>query len=208
MSGGRDKKRIAVFASGNGSNLQALIDACRAGTIKGDIVAVVSNKKYAYALSRAREAGIETFVFDPADYKSKTLWCSKMTQALQDRRVDLVCLAGFMLKLDPSILRAFPNKILNIHPALLPKYGGKGMYGAKVHEAVLAAGETESGCTIHMVDELYDHGPIIAQAKVPVEPGESPQSLAQKIHAKEHELYVNVVRDICDGKIELKKGNV
>jgi len=199
-----DKKRIAVLASGNGTNLQALMDACREGRIFGEVVAVVSNKKYAYALTRAREAGIETLVFDPSDYKSRTLWCSKIASALKERNVDLVCLAGFMVKLEASMMRAFPRRILNIHPALLPKYGGKGMFGKHVHEAVIAAGEKESGCTVHLVDELFDHGPILAQAKVPVEPSDTPDTLAARIHPQEHQLYVSVVADFCSGKLNLE----
>jgi phosphoribosylglycinamide formyltransferase-1 len=108
-----------------------------------------------------------------------------------------------MMKLEPCMIRAFPNRIINIHPALLPKYGGKGMYGRHVHAAVVAAQEKESGCTIHLVDEIYDHGAIIAQAKVPVNADDTPETLAEKIHKEEHALYVSVVKDICSGKIDL-----
>lgn len=195
--------RLAVFASGNGTNLQALIDAIRAGELNAEIAAVVSNKKYAGALSRAREAKIETLFFEPEDFSSRTLWCSKIAKALNERNIDLVCLAGFMMKLEPCMIRAFPSRIINIHPALLPKYGGKGMYGHHVHEAVIAAGEKESGCTIHLVDEIYDHGAVISQAKVVVAPNDTPDTLAEKIHAQEHRLYVSVVKDICSGKINL-----
>lgn len=195
--------RIAVFASGSGSNLQALIDHCQSGEINGEIVAVVSNKKYSFALTRAKNANIETLVFEPEPCLSRTVWCLKIVRALQERQVDLVCLAGFMLKLEPCMIRAFPNRILNIHPALLPKYGGKGMFGMHVHKAVLDDKEPESGCTVHLVDEIFDHGPILAQIKVKVEPGDSPETLAEKIHPKEHELYVSVVKDICSGKLNL-----
>lgn len=195
--------RIAVFASGNGTNLQALIDACKTGNISAEIATVVSNKKYSYALTRARESKIETLVFEPEDYKSRTLWCAKMAKALNEKNLDLICLAGFMMKLEPCMIRSFPNRIINIHPALLPKFGGKGMYGRRVHEAVIAAGEKESGCTIHVVDEIYDHGAIVAQAKVPVSAEETPETLAEKIHPQEHKLYVSVVKDICSGKINL-----
>jgi formyltetrahydrofolate-dependent phosphoribosylglycinamide formyltransferase len=195
--------RIAVFASGSGTNLQALIDAVKAGDINGEIVVVVTNTKNAYALDRAKEAKIETMVYDPKDYTTRTLWCAKIANALKRKDVNLVCLAGFMLKLEPCMVRAFQNRIINIHPALLPKFGGKGMYGHHVHEAVLTADEKESGCTIHLVDEQFDHGPIIAQSKVEVAEGDTPDSLAQKIHKKEHELYVSVVKDICSGTLNL-----
>ena len=205
MSDAPRRWRLAVLASGNGTNLQALIDACRDGRINGEVAVVVSNKKYAYALTRAREANIETLLFEADKFPSRTILCSKIAKALKDRQIDLVCLAGYMMKVEPCMIRAFPNRIVNIHPALLPKYGGKGMYGRHVHEAVIAAVEKESGCTVHMVDEIYDHGGILAQAKVSVDSSDTPETLAEKIHAKEHDLYVSVVRDICAGKIDLDK---
>lgn len=197
-------KRIAVFASGNGTNFQALIDACASGEINGEIVALVTNKRHAYSVTRARNAKIDVLLFEPEKFGSKTLMCSKMAKALNEKNVDLVILAGYMLKLEPCMVRSFPNRIVNIHPALLPKYGGKGMYGHYVHEAVIAAQEKESGCTVHVVDEIYDHGKILAQSKVPVEPSDTPDSLAQKIHAKEHELYVSVIKKICSDEIKLE----
>jgi phosphoribosylglycinamide formyltransferase-1 len=203
MSKDNKKLRLAVFASGNGTNLQALIDACKAGTINAEVAVVVSNSKYAFALTRARNEKIETLVFDPADYKTRTLWCAKMAKSLNDLDIDLVCLAGFMMKLEPCMIRSFPGRIINIHPSLLPKFGGKGMYGRHVHEAVIAAQEKESGCTVHVVDEIYDHGPVLAQSKVTVAPDDTPETLAQKIHEKEHALYVQVVKDIGAGKITL-----
>lgn len=203
MPEAKPKTRIAVLASGNGSNFQALIDACKAGDINGEIVILVSNKRHAYAITRAREAGIEVLVMEPEKFKSRTLHCATIAKALNERNIDLVLLAGYMLKLEPCMTRAFPNHILNIHPALLPKYGGKGMYGRHVHEAVIKAQEKESGCTVHIVDDIFDNGPILAQAKVSVEPSDTPETLAEKIHPIEHKLYVSVVRDVCSGKIKL-----
>src|SRR5262245_45907121 len=123
------KKRIAVLASGNGTNFQALLDACKSGEIDGEIVALVTNKRHAFAITRAREAGVDVLVLEPEKFKSRTLHCAKIAKALNEKNVELVCLAGYLLKLEPCMVRAFPNRILNIHPALLPKYGGKGMYG-------------------------------------------------------------------------------
>jgi phosphoribosylglycinamide formyltransferase 1 len=197
------KTRIAVLASGNGTNFQALIDACKSGEIDGEIVALATNSRHAYAITRARQAGIDVLVFEPEKFKSRTLFCAKMAKALGEKDIDLVCLAGYMMKLEPCMVRAFPNRIINIHPALLPKFGGKGMYGRFVHEAVIKNQETESGCTVHLVNEIYDEGPIIAQAKVAVDPADTPESLAGKIHPVEHRLYVQVVRDICAGRIDL-----
>jgi phosphoribosylglycinamide formyltransferase-1 len=128
---------------------------------------------------------------------------SEMSTALRDRGVDLVCLAGYLAKLEPAMVRAFPNRILNIHPALLPKFGGKGMYGRHVHQAVIDANEKESGCTVHLVNEVYDEGPVIARAKVPVSADDTPETLAEKIHLEEHKLYVSVVKDVCSGKLNL-----
>ncbi len=197
------KKRIAVLASGNGTNFQALYDACKRGDINGEVVVLISTQKYAFALARAREMSVETLIFEPAKYKTRTQMYSKMSIALTEREIDLVCLAGYMMKIEPSMTRAFPNRILNIHPALLPKFGGKGMYGRRVHAAVLEAQEKESGCTVHVVNDVYDDGPIVAQARVRVSSDDTPESLAAKIHTEEHALYVSVVRDVCSGKINL-----
>src|SRR5687767_8657895 len=139
------KKRIAVLASGNGTNLQALLDACRSGAINGEVAVVVSNQKYAHALTRAREANIETLVFEPQKFQSRTVMCSRMAKALKEKNIDLICLAGYMLRIEPCLIRSFPHRIVNIHPALLPKFGGKRMYGRHVHEAVLKSEEKESG---------------------------------------------------------------
>lgn len=208
MSVSSDKKRIAVLASGGGSNFQALADACANGTINGEIVVLISNKRHAYAVSRARTMKIETLVFDPAQFNSRTVHCAKMVKALNERNVDLVCLAGYLLKLEACMIRAFPNRILNIHPSLLPKFGGKGMYGHHVHAAVLAANEKESGCSVHLVNEVFDEGPLLAQTKVPVKQGDTPEMLAERILPHEHELYISVVRDICSGKLDLDKTNL
>jgi len=199
-----EKRRIAVLASGNGTNLQELIDHCKSGDIHGEVAVVVSNQRYALALSRAREAGIETLVFEAEKFPTRTALCQKMAAALTERQIELICLAGYMARIEACMIRAFPYKIINIHPALLPKYGGKGMYGRHVHAAVIAAQDKESGCTIHMVDEIYDHGPIIAQEKVPVQASDTPETLAERIHKVEHRLYPAVVRDICAGKINLE----
>lgn len=177
------KKRIAVFASGNGSNFQALIEAVQAGEINGEIVALVTSKRHAYAATRARNAKIEVLLFEPENLDHEHS-CAKTAKALNDRNVDLVCLAGYMMKLEPCMVRSFPNRIINIHPALLPKYGGQGMYGRKVHEAVIASKEKESGCTVHVVDEIYDHGAILAQSKVTVDPTDTQKLWPKKFIPK------------------------
>jgi len=199
------KTKIAVMASGNGTNLQALIDHCKTGDIPAEIAFVVSNKKYANALELAKKENIRSAVFEPEKFSTRTLMCSKMAKTFKENNIDLVCLAGYMLRIEPCLVRSFSHRILNIHPALLPKFGGKGMYGRRVHEAVIRSGEKESGCTVHLVDEIYDHGAVVAQAKVKVDSNDTADSLAQKIHAKEHQLYPAVVKKVCEGTINLDK---
>lgn len=187
--------RIAVLVSGQGTTLQAITDAIKRGELPGvEIRVVISNRSEAYALERAKQAGIETLVISPKDFPMRSLWCSAMAKELKKRRVDLVCLAGFLQKLEPCMVRSFPNKIINTHPALLPKFGGPGMWGRHVHEAVIAAGEAESGCTVHRVDEEYDHGATLAQVRVPVLPDDTPETLAQRVQEQERKLYPQVIK--------------
>ncbi|MBI2119462.1 MAG: phosphoribosylglycinamide formyltransferase [Elusimicrobia bacterium] len=188
------KVKIAVLASGNGSNLQAIIDATYSEVLKlAEVTLVIANKKEAFALERAKRARIEALFLDPLSFSTRFAYFEKMTEELENRKVDLVCLAGFLLKLEGPILKKFSKRILNIHPALLPKFGGKGMYGHHVHEAVLKAGEKESGCSVHVVDEDFDHGPILLQRKVLVLPEDTPQTLADRILKEEHLLYPEAI---------------
>ncbi len=195
--------RVGVLVSGTGSNLQALIDACRGGGLAAKIAVVISNVPHAPALERARGAGIPAVVVDHHDFPSVTAFEAKLRETLTAYRIDLVCLAGFLRILSPGFVAAFPGRIVNIHPALLPAFGGKGMYGEKVHRAVLASGARQSGCTVHFVTEIPDGGPIIAQAIVPVEDGDTPATLAARIAREEHRLYPEVVRLFALGRIRL-----
>ena len=198
--------RIAVLVSGNGTTLQAIIDATKNGELPGvEIALVLSNKPDIMALERAKKAGIETMVMPPKDFPMRSLWCSAMAKEVKKRRVDLVCLAGFLQKLEPCFVRSFPGRIINTHPALLPKFGGAGMYGLHVHEAVLEAGEKESGCTIHLVDEEYDHGRTLAQIKVPVKSADTPETLAERVQMEERKLYPRIIKMIQEGKLKLEK---
>jgi phosphoribosylglycinamide formyltransferase-1 len=183
------KLRIAAFASHGGSNLQSLIDGCASGQIAAEIVLVISNNRKAYALERARNHQIETLVISEAEFDSETAFARELLRQLAARSIGLICLAGYLKKMPNDVIRAHRNRILNIHPALLPKFGGKGMYGIHVHEAVLAAGEKETGVTVHLVDEVYDNGRIVAQRKVPVNPDDTPESLQQRVLEIEHQLY-------------------
>jgi phosphoribosylglycinamide formyltransferase-1 len=195
--------RIAFLASHKGSNLQALLDACRSGEIAGQPVVVVSNNESAYALERARAAGI------PAEHLPWRTCSSfeeediRLLSILRRYNPDLVVCAGYMRKVGAQVLAAFPGRVVNIHPALLPKFGGQGMYGMRVHQAVLEAGETKSGATVHVVSSEYDEGPILAQRAVEVRKDDTPESLAARVLEVEHSLYVETVKRIAAGEIGL-----
>ena len=198
------KLRIAVFASHSGSNLQSLIDGCAAGIISGEIVVVMSNNRKAYALERAQKYDIETVAISDRDFDTETTYTQEIMRQLATRRVELICLAGYMKRIPDELIRAYRNRIVNIHPALLPKFGGKGMFGIHVHEAVLAAGERETGVTIHLVNEVYDNGRILAQRRVVVQPDETPESLQQRVLEIEHQLYPETVAKIASGELRLE----
>ena len=182
---------ILVLVSGNGTNLQALIDAEREGRLgPGHIAAVISDRSGAYALERARAAGIAAFIETanrglPAEARRRDL-SDRLLDAARRTDAGLFVLAGFLTVMEGEILNVCEGRIVNIHPSLLPKYGGGGMYGERVHRSVLAAGERESGCTAHLVDAGTDTGPILLQRKVPVLPDDTAESLAERIHGEEH----------------------
>ena len=192
--------RIAVFISGNGSDLQSLIDASHDGRLAGQIVWVVSSKDEAYGLVRATNAGIESAVFRMKDFDSPQAAGEFLVQSLRQRQVDFIALAGYLKMLPVEVLRAFPHRVVNIHPALLPKYGGIGMYGRNVHEAVIAAGDKQSGATVHLADELYDHGKILEQVFVPVLPTDTPETLAARVLEAEHRLYPLALNKLIKGE--------
>jgi phosphoribosylglycinamide formyltransferase-1 len=195
---------IAILASGKGSNFKAIVDAIRSGSIQNAaVVLCISNNSEAGALVYARQFEIPALHISRKQFTSDTDFNSALIDALVSHHTTLVVLAGYMKKLDPSIIRAFQNRIINIHPALLPAFGGPGMYGHHVHEAVVASGMRESGATVHVVDEEYDHGRILLQEKVTVGPFDNADSLAEKVLRVEHELYPRAIRMICNGEINL-----
>jgi len=206
-------KRIAVLASGGGSNLQALIDAQERGFFDGKIELVFSNRADAQALQRATRHGIETLCLESRGYAGpREKYDAELLAALVAKKIDLVCLAGYMRIFTPLLVRAFRDRMMNVHPALLPKFGGVGFYGHHVHEAVLRSGEKESGATVHFVDEGTDTGPILLQGRVPVLPGDTPETLAARVLPVEHALYPEAVRLFCldaiqriDGKVVLRR---
>ena len=188
-----ESKKLAVAISGNGTLLQALMDACAGGGLNAEIVLVLSTNAHAHGLTRARNADIPTAVIPKNDFADAVACGQARHEALMAVQPDLVVLAGFLGMLAPQTIAAFPRRVINSHPALLPLFGGKGMFGRHVHEAVLASGAKQSGCTVHYVDEQYDHGEILAQASIPVLPGDTPETLAARLATVEPVLLVKTV---------------
>lgn len=206
-----DKKRVAVLVSGGGTNLQALIDYQKsAAACPYQIVLVASNTKNAYALERANKAGIPSYVKSPVGILGKekaaassreekmTAVSDAMLALCKENKADIIVLAGYLSVLSGAIVQEYSGKIINLHPALLPKFGGVGMWGENVHKAVLAAGEKESGCTVHLVDAGCDTGKILVQKKVSVMPDDTVESLYARIAPKEHEAIVEGLLSLCE----------
>jgi len=201
--------RIAIFASGKGSNAQKIIDHFHStltstsskAEVEVKVELIICNKQGAGVLNIANKEKIPFIILE----KEKFFMGDAYIPELKEKKIDLIVLAGFLWKIPELLIRAYPNRIINLHPALLPKYGGKGMYGQHVHEAVIAAKEKESGITIHYVDELYDHGRIIFQAKCPVTETDTADSLAEKIHKLEHAHFPRVIGELIGMQNIVKK---
>ncbi|MDE6727798.1 MAG: phosphoribosylglycinamide formyltransferase [Oscillospiraceae bacterium] len=201
-------KNIVVLVSGGGTNLQALIDAEKRGEIKGGkITCVISSKPDVYALERAKQNGISTRVIPRKEYGDVSSYTKAVTDALVEEKADLVVYAGFMTILDDQVVKAFPYKMMNVHPALIPSFCGKGFYGLHVHEAVLESGVKLTGATVHFVTEVCDGGPIILQGSVPVMNGDTPEILQKRVmeHA-EWKLLPKAVSLFCEDRIIVKNG--
>lgn len=190
-------KRLCVFASGSGTDFQSVIDGVNTGKIDGKIVLLVASRPDIYAVERAKKNGIEVAVFRKKGYESAEKMYDALIPMLKEKGVELIILAGYLTVLTPNIVAAYRDKIINIHPSLIPKYCGDGYYGMRVHEAVIAAGEKESGATVHFVDEGTDTGKIIEQRKVPVLSDDTPETLQKRILEVEHELLPDVVARLC-----------
>ena len=180
--------RLAVLASGSGSNLQAILDRIATGDLDAKVTVVISNNSDSFALERARKAGVRAVHWSEKKASSRELFIRGLLDILREEQAELVVLAGYMKLVPPEVVRAFPGRMINIHPALLPKYGGPGFYGMRVHEAVVAAKDKESGATVHFVDAVYDHGEILMQRRVPVLPDDTAERLRERVLAVEHEL--------------------
>ena len=194
-------KKIAVFVSGGGSNFKAIHQQIIQGNILGKIVMVFSNNPNCGAIKFAEENSIPIFIINAARYPNAHTRDEFLLETCLKAEIDLICLAGFMKMLPQNIVKQYEYRILNIHPGLLPEFGGKGFYGTRVHEAVINTGKRESGATVHFVDEIYDHGPIILQKKVEVMETDTPESLAARVLKLEHELFPEVVKAFCENKI-------
>ena len=202
--------RLAVLVSGGGTNLQAIMDAIADGRITdAKIAVVISNNADAYALTRAKNAGIPAVCISPKDYESREQYNEALLEKLQQQNVGLIVLAGFLVVVPPQVVAAYPNRIINIHPSLIPAFCGKGFYGLKVHEAVLERGVKVTGATVHFVDEGTDTGPIILQKAVAVEEDDTPEILQRRVMEQaEWLLLPQAVEWIAHGKIAVENGRV
>ncbi|HNW97179.1 MAG TPA: phosphoribosylglycinamide formyltransferase [Bacteroidales bacterium] len=189
--------QIAIFASGSGTNAQNIIEYFK-GRNDISVSLVLSNKEDAYVLKRSQMLNVPSFVFSPKELKETDIVEAK----LSEYKIDFIVLAGFLLMVPAKLIKKFPDKIINVHPALLPKYGGKGMYGEHVHETVIANGEKESGISIHYVNERYDEGNIIFQARCEVKMNDTPETLATRIHELEHKYFPQVIEKVVQEKVQ------
>ena len=197
--------RIGFLASHNGTNMRAIVAAMRSGALKAEPAVLISNNRDSTAIAWAIDHNVSWVHVSAKVTGSEAAADAAIAEALKRHGADLVVLAGYMRKLGPVTLRTYHRRILNVHPALLPKFGGQGMYGAHVHEAVLKAGERETGVTIHLVDDEYDHGAVVAQASVPVEPTDTAATLAARVQAREQTLYPETLKRIIAGEIDLDR---
>lgn len=194
-------KKIAVLVSGGGSNLQAIIDATENGLLNAEVGLVISNKTGVYALERAAKHHIPAKVIDHRNYFATADFSEAIAGYIKNYDIDLVCLAGFLRILDPCLIQKYPNQILNIHPALLPAFGGKGMYGHRVHEAVIASGTKFSGATVHLVTPETDGGPIVRQGILEITDDDTPDTLGAKVLAIEHQIYPEAIKLLIEERI-------
>ncbi len=203
-------KKIAVLVSGGGTNLQAILDACESGIIRsGKVEVVISSKEGAYALERAKNHGVSGIVIPKKDYPDRVEYTKALISELKSRDIDLVVLAGFMIILDESFTRTYENRVINVHPALIPSFCGEGFYGLHVHEEALKKGVKVSGATVHFVNEVCDGGPIIAQKAVAVMEGDTPEILQKRIMEEaEWKLLPEAIELFCSDRLTVADGVV
>lgn len=195
------KSRIVVFASGSGTNFETMVQSCQKGQLPAEVVLLVANNPQSRAIEKAKALDVPYSVINPSEFKDFDSWDKEVNCQVKKVKPDWVVLAGFMRKIGPHLLTSFEGKMINTHPSLLPKYGGKGMYGRRVHEAVIAQGETETGVTVHFVSSDYDEGPVIAQKVVPVLPTDTPEALEKRVKSQENLFYVETLKRLLTGQI-------
>ena len=195
--------RIAIFASGGGSNAEAIIRAASEGRLSAEVGLVVSNNADAGVLQRAKALEVNYTTIDQRNFDSEDSYINALFNVLDENGIDFIALAGYLKLVQPKLINKYKNKITNIHPALLPSFGGKGFYGKKVHEAVLEAGCKVSGVTVHLVSESYDRGPIISQLTVPVLEDDNPESLAARVLIAEHQIYPEALQLFAEGRVKV-----
>lgn len=202
--------KLAVLVSGGGTNLQAIIDSIEDGAVTNARIAVViSNNKNAYALERAEKHQIEGICISPKDYEDRAAFCQALLKALKERKIDLIVLAGYLVVIPEQMIQEYRNRIINVHPSLIPAFCGTGYYGLKVHEAALARGVKVTGATVHFVDEGTDTGPIILQKPVPVEQGDTPEVLQRRVMEQaEWKILPKAIDLIANGKVTVENGRV
>jgi phosphoribosylglycinamide formyltransferase-1 len=198
-------QRIGFLASGAGSTFEAVVAACRAGDLPLDPVVIIGNNREAGVFDRAQRLGVTALHISAKTTGDAVAADAAIAAALDNAKIDLVVLAGYLKMLGPTVLAAFEGRIINTHPALLPKFGGPGMYGVNVHRAVLAASETTTGVTVHVVDKEYDHGPVLAQTTLLVEPDDTIETLAARVQAREKPFLVETLGRLARGELELPK---
>lgn len=194
------KARIVVLASGSGSNFQAILQAIDRGEVYAEVVRLIASRPAIGAIEKASNANIPSIVIQRKQFDDPDAFENALLTEISSAKPDLIVLAGYLVQIPVSVIRAFENRIINIHPSLLPDFGGKGYYGQKVHDAVITAGKSESGCTVHLVTENYDEGPILAQSKVPVLPGDTQDSLASRVLTEEHKLLPKTIQTILKNR--------
>ncbi len=192
------KKKIAIFASGSGSDMQSVVDATLSGQVNGEVVALVTNKHDIFAIERAKKHSIDFKTFSLSDYKNNEDRDLAIVEYLKPYNIDLIVLAGYLAIVTPILVDKYEGRIINIHPSLIPNHCGKGMYGIKVHKSVIESGDSVSGCTVHYVDHGAYTGQIIKQVRVPVEEGDTPESLQARVLEQEHKLLPEVVAKLCE----------
>jgi phosphoribosylglycinamide formyltransferase 1 len=199
---------LCVLASGSGSNLKAIINAGKSRKISSKVVLVISNNSASKALAAAKKNKIPHSHLSEKLFSSKSEFDKKFLSLLKEHKIDLIILAGYMKKVSPAVTREYKNRILNIHPALLPAFGGKGMYGLNVHSAVLKSGEDITGATVHLVNDVYDSGAIILQKKIKVKKNDTPETLQSRVLRTEHRLYPEAIKLFEQNKIQVKGNKV